>query len=363
MICRINGGEDMPQTVIYSEKRADQMEHFLTKNDVVLDLAGELPKDASSRTYYRLNHHDEKVILMDAPAEADRVEPFIIVANHLNALGLNAPDIYAQDVEDNFLLLEDYGNNTFSKMMNDGHDPEDLYELAVDALAHMHMHPQATDIHLPAFGRDELQIEAGLLPNWYYAAKTGKEPTDVFKKEWVEAWDKVIEALPEIEQTMVLRDFHCDNLMFVPGYSGIRRCGMLDFQSAVIGALPYDLVSLLENDRRAVPEAMQERLLERYFSKTEIKDKDAFMTWYRFMSGQRQSKVLGIFYRLYIRDHKSGYMKFIPQVIKLLEHSFKDPMFAPVVDVISKHIGTLTFVEDFDLEAVRALKLNNELPL
>lgn len=353
----------MPQTHVYSAKRADQMEHFLMKNDVVLDLSGELPRDASLRTYYRLKDKEKHMILMDAPAEVDRVEPFIIVANHLNALGLNAPDIYAQDVDDNFLLLEDFGDGTFSRLMDKGHNMEELYELAVDSLAHLHMHPNATDIHLPSYDRDMLLTETGLLPNWYYAAKTGKAPDEAFKKAWVEAWDEIIQTLPEIEQSLVLRDFHCDNLMLVPEYSGVRRCGMLDFQNAVIGPIPYDLVSLLENDRRAVPEALQKRLLERYLSQVDIKDKKAFMTWYRFMSGQRQSKVLGIFYRLYIRDHKQGYMRYIPQVIKLLEHSFKDPIFAPVKRVIEEYVGALEFVQDFDVEAVRHLNLNNELPL
>lgn len=353
----------MPNSVAYSKTRANQMEHFLLKNDVHLDLSHELPKDASERTYYRVKKDHTPMILMDAPAEADRVEPFIIVANHLNALGLNAPDIYAQDIEDNFLLLEDYGEYTFARLMSEGHDKEELYGLAVDALAHLHMHEKALDVDLPHYDRTLFQQEAGLLPNWYYPAKTGSEPLESFKKAWVDAWDSIINGLPDIEQTLVMRDFHCDNLMLVGGYSGIRRCGMLDFQSAVIGPLPYDLVSLLENDRLAVPQDMQHRLLERYFKQVNLKDKQAFMTWYRFMSGQRQSKVLGIFYRLLIRDNKPRYMNFIPQVLRLLEHSFKDPMFKPVVSVIEEYLGSLVQVEGLDLEAVRALDLNNELPL
>lgn len=348
-------------TIQAADERAVLREKFLTDNKASTDLSNVLGNDASFRTYYRLTKPTQ-TLLMDSPAAHEPVAPFVKIAKHLKSMDISAPEIVAEDSENNFLIIEDFGTDMFSTLMEKGDKTEDLYGLAVDVLAHLHNHSRATWVDIPEYTTESFIEETGRTLNWYYPVIAGEKPSQEMKKRWVEAWTSVFKALPAIENTLVLRDFHCDNLMLIDGRDGMKACGVLDFQDGLIGAMPYDLVSILENDRRAVPEDMQQRLLNRYFEKANVKDRGGFMQWYRVLSAQRQSKILGLFYRLYIRDGKQGYLKFIPQVCHLLNQSLKDPILAPVATLYKELFGDiLKPAQEVDLKALQSMELNDNL--
>lgn len=296
-----------------------------------------LQADASFRRYYRLPGAPQPSLLMQDPPDRPAVppfvmvEPFIAIAEHLHALGLRAPEIFFKDLENGLLVLEDFGSNTYTELFNAGADPKPLYELAVDVLVHLHQHPQRNDLPLKPYSDQVLIEEAMLLLDWYYPALTGNKPTDALKQSFADVWREVFKKMPADQQTLVLRDYHVDNLMLTADGQGIGKCGLLDFQDALIGQFSYDLMSLLEDARRDVPQELQKHLYDRYINAMGPDlDKEGFDYAYRVLAAQRHAKVLGIFVRLYERDGKDRYLQFIPHVHKLFMQSVNDPALAPL---------------------------------
>ena len=135
----------------------------------------------------------------------------------------------------------------------------------------------------------------------------------------------------------MLRDFHVDNLMGLPGRPGIAACGLLDFQDAVAGPAAYDLMSLLEDARRDLEPGLVQAMLGRYRDAFPDLDLDSFEAAYAILAAQRHAKVIGIFTRLSVRDGKPGYLVHIPRVWRLLEAALEHPALAPVRNWFDRH--------------------------
>lgn len=293
--------------------------------------------DASFRRYYRLQGAPTPTLLMQDPPDRPpvppyvMVEPFIAIAEHLRALGLRAPEILFKDLENGLLVLEDFGDDTYTQLFNKGLDAKPLYELAIDVLVHLHKHPARNGIDLKPYSDQVLVDEAMLLLDWYYPALTGKKATDELKKSFGDVWRTLFKDMPKDQQTLVLRDYHVDNLMLTKDGEGIGRCGLLDFQDALLGQFSYDVMSLLEDARRDVPADLKKHLYDRYIKAMGAGfDKEGFNYSFRVLAAQRHAKVLGIFVRLFERDGKDRYLQFIPHVHNLFMQSVNDPALAPL---------------------------------
>lgn len=293
--------------------------------------------DASFRRYYRLQGAPTPTLLMQDPPDRPpvppyvMVEPFIAIAEHLRGLGLRAPEILYKDLENGLLVLEDFGDDTYTQLFNKGLDPKPLYEMAIDVLVHLHKHPARNDVDLKPYSDQVLVDEAMLLLDWYYPALTGKKPTDELKKSFGDVWRGLFKDLPQDQLSLVLRDYHVDNLMLTKDGEGIGRCGLLDFQDALLGQFSYDVMSLLEDARRDVPTELKQHLYDRYVNAMGPDfDKQGFDYSFRVLAAQRHAKVLGIFVRLFERDGKDRYLQFIPHVHKLFMQSVNDPALAPL---------------------------------
>lgn len=296
----------------------------------------ELPADASFRRYYRLKGADRPLLLMQDPPDRPTVPPYVMVkpyvaiAEHLRSLGLHAPAIYEKDIENGLLLIEDFGDDTYTRLLNRGAEAQPLYEMAVDVLTHLHRHPARNALKLDKYGDRLLVDEAMLLLDWYYPALTGLQPADEMRATYREVWTALFTKFPANQDTLVLRDYHVDNLMLVPGHAGLMRCGLLDFQDAVTGQFSYDLMSLLEDARRDVPQDLQRHLKDRYFAAMGDLDREGFDYACRVLAAQRHAKVLGIFVRLFARDGKDRYLQFIPHVHRLFMNALAAPPLAPL---------------------------------
>jgi aminoglycoside/choline kinase family phosphotransferase len=297
-----------------------------------------LSSDASFRRYARLRRGGETALLMDAPPGREDAGAFARVAETLLALGLSAPRILAEDREAGFLLIEDFGEATFTRLLDGGAAPAPLYARAVDALAALHGQAEAGAAPVPFYDRDRLLAEAALLPGWYLPALTGRATSAEARAAWDAAWAAVLDALPPPAETLVLRDYHVDNLMLLEDRAGVAACGLLDFQDAVVGPAAYDLVSLLEDARRDVPEALAEAMLARYAAARPETSGEAFLRWYRVLGVQRHAKVAGIFVRLLVRDGKPRYLGHIPRVMRLLARGLEHPDLAPVARWFDRHL-------------------------
>lgn len=297
-----------------------------------------LAQDASFRRYERLVDGDRRAVLMDAPPPLEDVRPFIAVGRHLRRLGLSAPEILAEDAEAGLLLLEDLGDHTFTRLLAAGADEHELYALAVDTLATLHGSAEAAALDLPPYDEGRLLAEAQLFVDWYLPAVLQRPATTDEAESYAAAWREALSEVGGAASTLVLRDYHVDNLVRLSARSGVAACGLLDFQDAVRGPASYDLVSLLEDARRDVPPQLAARMLERYLGQLPSVQPEPFMRSYRVLGAQRHAKVIGIFTRLAHRDGKPGYLRHIPRLWRLLERSLDDPLLRPVRSWLDRNL-------------------------
>lgn len=297
---------------------------------------GRLAGDASFRHYDRLTRGNESAVLMDAPPPKEDVRPFVRVARHLAAMGYSAPRLLAVDEKAGLLLLEDLGDGTYTRLLAQGGDEAALYALATDVLADLNNRTDAIPQGVPAYDNDRLLTEALLLTDWYLPA-LGMQPDPVARAEYQRLWLELFPVARAVPETLVLRDFHVDNLLLLDR-PGLAACGLLDFQDAVAGPLTYDLMSLLEDARRDIDPALVSAMKERYLAARPGLDRAAFEASWAVLAAQRHAKVIGIFTRLCRRDGKPGYLVHIPRLWRLLEQACAHPALAGIKAWLDTHV-------------------------
>ena len=296
-----------------------------------------LPPDASFRRYFRIHEDGRAAMLMDAPPQ-ENVRAFVQVAEHLTALGLRVPQVYSHDLQSGFGLLEDLGDDTFTRLLAAGSDERILYRRAVEVLGVLQTHPQATNIDVPRYDSALLVDEVLRLIDWYYPDVRGEAAPAGIRREFADLWHAIFAALPPLAPTLVLRDYHVDNLISVEAADGTTQCGLLDFQDAVIGSPAYDLMSLLEDARRDVPCALVEEMKQHYHHVVQTADRHAFELHFHALAAQRHCKVLGNFARLCRRDGKCAYLAHIPRVVGLLQRHLSTPLLQPLQRWLDTHL-------------------------
>ena len=291
-----------------------------------------LAADASFRHYDRLTRPNESRVLMDAPPPMENVRPFLKVARHLEKLGYSAPHVYAADEENGFVLLEDFGDATYTRLLKKGEDERALYTLATDLLIDLHKLDEETAVpeDLPPYDDDALLREAMLFPDWFMPAAFGHETDKAAADEYALLWQEVFPLVQKMPKTIVLRDYHVDNLMILDGKTGLQACGLLDFQDALAGAVTYDIMSLLEDARRDIRPELFKEMQDRYIAAMadKLPSKEEFLTSWAILAAQRHAKVLGIFVRLCVRDGKPVYLRHLPRLWRLLERALEHPALA-----------------------------------
>ncbi|MDC0196290.1 phosphotransferase [Gammaproteobacteria bacterium] len=286
-----------------------------------------LAGDASFRRYERIKFKNKTAILMDAPPPAEDVRPFIKITKHLASLGYSVPRIMCQDIDAGFLLLEDLGDKTYSNALTAGVEEKRLYQSAVDVLIDLHSleASEAVPIEIESYDNEKLLAEANFFVDWYMAGILGNTVSKDARNDFQDIWYKLLLSIKIRAKTLVLRDFHADNLIWLPNRPGIRKCGLLDYQDAVSGFHAYDLMSLLEDARRDLRPGLDSELLDYYYEALPDFDRNEFDKVYSILSAQRHCKVIGIFSRLAIRDGKTGYLSHIPRCWGLLERACCSP--------------------------------------
>jgi len=283
-----------------------------------------LAGDASFRRYERLEGPRGRAVLMDAPPENEEVRPFVRIARYLVDQGYSAPRILAADEAAGLLLLEDLGDDLFTRLLaEDGTNEPELYAAAIDLLADLHQ--KAPPLGLAPYDEAPLQAEADLFVDWYLPRKRRRPTPESERAAYRALWRRVYPLAAEAKPVLVLRDYHADNLIWLPERQGVARVGLLDFQDALLGARAYDLVSLLEDARRDVAPQVVRAGIERYLKAAGGLDRARFLAAYAVLGAQRNVKILGIFTRLLKRDGKPQYLRYLPRVWRLLEGDLKHP--------------------------------------
>jgi len=293
-----------------------------------------LAGDASFRRYFRVHRGDgETAVLMDAPPEYEDIGPFLTVAGHLIDRGFLPPRPLAVDRDRGLLLLEDFGDQRMSAVLaREPHREHEIYGSAVDTLAELGRDPAPGDI--PPYDDSAMAREVGLFTEWYLPALGADADLGSYLDAWRRVWSGLLEEV-ERRPVLVLRDYHADNLMVLPGR---RELGLLDFQDALAGHRAYDLVSLLQDARRDVSPELEQAMLDHYLRAAAIRDGEAFRAHYEVLGAQRNTKILGIFTRLWKRDGKAHYLPLQPRVWSYLERNLAHPALAPVCDWFEAHV-------------------------
>ncbi|WP_163847867.1 aminoglycoside phosphotransferase family protein [Pseudooceanicola aestuarii] len=273
-----------------------------------------LAGDASLRSYDRLLAADGgTAVLMDAPPNTgEDTRPFVRIAEFLTSRGLSAPRILARDSARGFLLLEDLGDDLLARVV--AADPEremPLYAAATDALAHLHSAPPPDG--LKPYGPD-LMAEMACLPHDWYL----RDPAPGDRVAFGALVRETIHRVAGPPSVLVLRDYHAENLLWLPDRTGPARIGQLDFQDAMLGYPAYDLVSLLQDARRDVSPAVEAAMIDRYIATTGV-DAQRFRESYWLMGVQRALRLYGVFPRLSLKYGKPHYVEFLPRVHFYLE--------------------------------------------
>lgn len=310
--------------------------------------------DASTRGYTRLRANGSSVMLMDSPRMpdgppirqnrpysqiahlAEDVKPFVAMAEALRGAGLAAPRIHAADFDAGLLILDDFGDETFTKIAAEGGDLFGPYRLAVDALLLLRQTPPGVVLtasgvrhKLPEFDREALGIETELVLDWFLPAVTGAEPPRAVREEFASLWYEQFDWLLQQPAGWVLRDYHSPNLLWRSGAKGLDRLGIIDFQDAMRGHPAYDLVSLLQDARLDLPAGFESALFDHYCEHAASGnagfDRASFSRAYRLLGAQRATKLLGIFTRLCRRDGKRAYLQHFPRAARYLAENLNDP--------------------------------------
>lgn len=303
-----------------------------------------LAGDASFRTYYRLRRGADTAVVMDAPPPQEDIRPFVAIGRHLHALGFSAPAILAEDTALGFLLLEDLGDDTYARVMArrpapHGGDEASLYGLATDVLVSLHgFGDRAVPPGISSYAGEVLIEAAMLLPEWYLPAVEGRAAGADDLASYAAAWREVLAAMPRAPDTLLLRDFHQDNLIWLPRRAGVRACGLLDFQDAQRGHPAYDLVSLIEDARRDIDPALRAAMLDRYRAGAGVRDRAGFDAAFAILGAQRHARVIGLFVRLFRRDGKPVYLPHLPRVWRLFERSLAHEALTPLRRWVDRHV-------------------------
>lgn len=331
--------------------RLSGLSHFLYAEGYADAPRTRLQGDASTRRYERLASHPP-AILMDAPRQpdglpvkdgkpysrlvhlAEDVTPFVAVAEWLGRHGLSAPEIFANDTENGFIILEDLGKD--GVVSHDGAIIEERYRSALDTLASLHRLPSpgvlsvgkkehAISIYDPGI----LAFETELFGDWFLPEITDGDSA-AFAAGLNRAWITALNELPAQPRVLVLRDFHSPNLIWLDDRMGENRIGLIDFQDALIGHPAYDVASLCQDARLTVSRPLETALLAYYRSLGVTEDWPLFEAAYALLSAQRATKILGIFLRLYRRDAKPEYLRHLPRLADYLDRSLSHPVLEPV---------------------------------
>ncbi|WP_371060861.1 aminoglycoside phosphotransferase family protein [Rhodosalinus sp. 5P4] len=282
-----------------------------------------LAGDASSRRYARLRRADGAgAVLMDAdPATGETVRPFRWIARHLLGLGLSAPRILAADETGGLLLLEDLGDALVGRVAaaEPAAEPR-LYAAAAGTLAALHRHapPDRVDPATPA------RLAAMTDPAFTHYAP---EMPDARRRQAVQALEDLLARHADAATVLVLRDFHAENLIWLPERDEAARIGLLDFQDAIAGHPAYDLASLLTDARRDVSPAAADAARRAYLDATGTQA-EAFGTAMAVLGVQRNLRILGVFARLARMHGKPGYLGLLPRVWAHLQADLSRPALA-----------------------------------
>ncbi len=317
--------------------------------------------DASTRLYERLRLKDGKtLILMDQPPAAEsepappdatpeeraakgynalarlaagRVDAFVAVAGYLKGRGFSAPEVIAFDVAAGLAVLEDLGDDLYATLIARGADPQPLYETAVDLQIALHAEPppavlSSEGARWPLAAYDDLALKTytELFLDWWPKYADLPPFPDQARADWETLCAPIRQVAERNAVVFAHRDFHAENLIWLPERTGLARVGLLDFQDAVKAHPAWDLLHLLQDARRDVAPELEAAMLGRYLAARPELDREGFLKDYRALAALNAARILGpIFARQVVHFGRPKYVAFMPRTWRYLERNLAHP--------------------------------------
>ena len=313
--------------------REELLQHFLDKNGWGNAHHKPLASDASFRTYDRLTQNGKSAIFMNSPL-SENPDKFVFFDELLAKSGIRVPKILAKDMDNGFILLEDFGDNTFTKLLKEDTDEYVLYKMGVDTLIKLQKNIVIPTEGIETYTDEQMLNGVMLLPNWFGKYVLPKGLPEQAVQSFKTIWEKLIKKIESSPKTLTLLDYHVDNLMITKE----NECGVLDFQDARLGPIGYDLMSLLEDERRDVSKETRENLTDYYFKQMPEWNTPDIRETLPIVAMQRHTRVIGLFVRLFLRDKKEKYLKMIPFIWELTERNLNNPLFKDYKDWLDTYI-------------------------
>ena len=308
------------------DNRFNQLLLYLENQEISSKNLVAIKSDASFRKYYRLENN---ILVMDAaPEKGESVSKFSEIARILHTFNLSAPKILDVNNEEGFILLEDFGDKIFSKYINK-ENKKDLYKKAIDVLIDIKIksHQNKSSLSkLTKYNFEELYRESILFIEWFIEKKLGMQISNKKRDEFYQILQHAFFNIKSQNDTLVLRDYHVDNLILKDHKEPLKQVGLIDFQDALLGSSFYDLASLLEDVRMPLNGNEKEELI-RYYINITNESYEKVREEINFFSLQRNLKILGIFNRLLIRDGKARYLEYLPATFNFIKSNLKSSLF------------------------------------
>ncbi|MEM6780734.1 MAG: phosphotransferase [Pseudomonadota bacterium] len=304
----------------FFDGRDDLRRDFLKQNGWADASAALIAQDWAARRYWRLSSNDNTRILMESVPDnhpdstpGHKISDMVKIGQWLSSIGLHVPDIESVDQYNGFVLLEDIGSQTLPLQI-------EPYETALEVLQKIHIEYHGNALDLPSYKGSRVdegkrRIIEQLLPLIRGSKNNGDEVS-----QYLKIWGEIEANLPDCPQTFLHIDYHAENIMWLPDDRGIRRCGILDYQGAHYGPLPYDLTNLLEDIRRDVSADMKDALLSRFCEDISTEEKEIFKTWYKVLALQFHCRVAGQLIKLFQIRGDQKHLEYMPRVFGYLKN-------------------------------------------
>jgi N-acetylmuramate 1-kinase len=334
---------------------------FLEKNNLNTYKIEALPADASNRRYYRLSDNNVTYILMDAPPKQENITQFLNVKDILADIELSVPKVLFQDIENGFLILEDFGNNTYKELLdnkteeNEHLDEKKMYERAIDALAHLHQKGPKNS-SLSNFSERKFVDETMIFIDWYVDVLNGGRVSKSMTIKFKEILAHLHNQVKIFQNVVVLRDYHAQNIFWLENEVGVQKVGLIDFQDALIGSPIYDIVSLLQDARRDVSEEIVTSSITRYIKSFPNCSRKDLMMVYSILGVQRNLRIIGLFTKIAMKNKNTNYLALLPRVWRYIHSNLRHPILLPMrnwlEEVIPSQMPNFYAQKSKDLEKV-----------
>ncbi len=287
---------------------------------------------------------------------AEDVRAFVAVGEYLRGLGLSAPEIYAADIAQGLLLLEDLGDDVYGTLIEKGAGPageplDELYRAGIETLLRLQVSPAPAtlpvgngEMHaVPHFDDGVFRGELDVLLDWHFPVVLGREAAPDERTEFHRCWSELRPSIDACSPaTLFLRDYHSPNMLWLGARQRAARVGLIDYQDALIGSRAYDVVSFLQDARRDVPPereaAMRALYIERAKGELPDFDEQEFLAAYATLGAERALRLMGLWPRLLKRDGKPQYMAHMPRTVDYLRRNLAHPALAALKTWLEAHV-------------------------